>query len=175
MSCTYWQEWYSTCVMRGFFAKKCIFKTILYTIVPQSPKEPVSRNLTNYIHITVFFYRFTAHLGQGFYNLFVQYYSVVCRPSDHTVGRPRAENRTRDGYHENLEFPEQVQVCFMFSFFHKTGLKGQCRTKNMAFYHMRYCFRPKKNYHKRVFTFFQSCVKMWWLKIWPLEVTFPAI
>ena len=44
-----------------------------------------------------FFFRFTAHLGLGFYTLFVQYYSVICRPSDHTVGRPLAENRTRDG------------------------------------------------------------------------------
>ena len=45
----------------------------------------------------IFFFRFTAHLGLGFYNLFVQYYSVICRPSDHTVGRPPAENRTQDG------------------------------------------------------------------------------
>ena len=29
--------------------------------------------------------------------LFIQYYSVTCRPSDHTVGRPRAEIRTRAG------------------------------------------------------------------------------
>ena len=29
--------------------------------------------------------------------LFIQYYSVICRPSDHTVGRPRAEIRTRAG------------------------------------------------------------------------------
>ena len=27
----------------------------------------------------------------GFNTLFIQYYSVICRPSDHTVGRPRAE------------------------------------------------------------------------------------
>ena len=33
----------------------------------------------------------TAHLGLGFNTLFVQYYNVICRPSDHTVGRPRAE------------------------------------------------------------------------------------
>ena len=30
--------------------------------------------------------------------LFIQYYSVICRPSDHTVGRPRAEIRTRAGW-----------------------------------------------------------------------------
>ena len=29
--------------------------------------------------------------------LFIQYYSVICRPSDHIVGRPRAEIRTRAG------------------------------------------------------------------------------
>ena len=29
--------------------------------------------------------------------LFIQYYSVICRTSDHTVGRPRAEIRTRAG------------------------------------------------------------------------------
>ena len=43
------------------------------------------------------FFRFTVHLGLGFYILFVQYYSVICCPSEHIVGRPRAENRTRDG------------------------------------------------------------------------------
>ena len=43
------------------------------------------------------FYRFTAHLGLGFFTFFLQYYSVICRPSDHTVGRPRAEIRTRAG------------------------------------------------------------------------------
>ena len=33
----------------------------------------------------------------GFYYIIhtVQYYSVICRPSDYTVGRPRAEIRTR--------------------------------------------------------------------------------
>ena len=31
-----------------------------------------------------------------FITLFIQYYSVICRPSDHTVGRPRAKIRTRD-------------------------------------------------------------------------------
>ena len=41
-----------------------------------------------------FFIDFTAHLGLGFSTLLVQYYSVICRPSDHTVGRPRAEMRT---------------------------------------------------------------------------------
>ena len=35
---------------------------------------------------------FTAHRA-----LIVQYYSVICRPSDHTVARPQAEIRTRDG------------------------------------------------------------------------------
>ena len=45
--------------------------------------------------VVVFYNRFTAHLDLGFNTLFVQYYSVICRPSDHTVGRPRAEIRTR--------------------------------------------------------------------------------
>ena len=49
------------------------------------------------VYINFFFYRFTAHLGLEIYTLFVQYYSASCRPSDHTVGRPQAENRTRDG------------------------------------------------------------------------------
>ena len=40
------------------------------------------------------FFRFTAHLGLEIYTLFVQFYSASCRPSDHTVGRPGAENRT---------------------------------------------------------------------------------
>ena len=31
---------------------------------------------------------FTVHQGLGFITLFIQYYSAICRPSDHTVGRP---------------------------------------------------------------------------------------
>ena len=37
----------------------------------------------------IFLYRFTARLGLGFNILFVQYCSVICRPLDHTVGRPQ--------------------------------------------------------------------------------------
>ena len=48
------------------------------------------------INYYFFFFEFTAHLGLGFYTLFVQYYSGICHPSDHTVGMPRAENRTWD-------------------------------------------------------------------------------
>ena len=33
----------------------------------------------------IFFFRFQAHLGLGFYTSFVQYYSLICRPSDHTL------------------------------------------------------------------------------------------
>ena len=40
---------------------------------------------------------FTAQRGLGFLYFILQYYSVICRPSDHTVGRPLAKNRTRDG------------------------------------------------------------------------------
>ena len=37
-----------------------------------------------------FFYRFKAHRGLGFFTpQFIQYYIVICRPSDHTVQRPR--------------------------------------------------------------------------------------
>ena len=50
-----------------------------------------------YIYIYFFFFFFTARLGLGLHTLFVQYYSVICCPSDRTVGRPRAEFRTRDG------------------------------------------------------------------------------
>ena len=39
----------------------------------------------------------TAHRGLGFITLFTQYYSALCRPSDHTLGRLRTEIRTRDG------------------------------------------------------------------------------
>ena len=44
-----------------------------------------------------FVFQIYIHLGLGFYTLFVQYYSMICRPSDHTVWRPWAEKRTRDG------------------------------------------------------------------------------
>ena len=50
-------------------------------------------------HFNIFFplfFRFTAHLGLGFHTLFIQYYSVICRPSDHPVGRPQDEIRTWD-------------------------------------------------------------------------------
>ena len=47
-----------------------------------------------YMREGIFFIDFTAHLGLGFSTLLLQYYSVLCRPSDHTVGRPRAEMRT---------------------------------------------------------------------------------
>ena len=42
------------------------------------------------------FFLFTVHLG--FNTLFVQNYSVICRPLDHTVGRPgpRFEPGTAD-------------------------------------------------------------------------------
>ena len=32
-----------------------------------------------------------------FNTLFIQYQSVICRPTNHTAGRPQAEIRTRDG------------------------------------------------------------------------------
>ena len=47
-------------------------------------------------HANIFFFFFKSFYGI-FIILFIQYYSVTCRPSDHTVGRPRAEIRTRDG------------------------------------------------------------------------------
>ena len=38
------------------------------------------------------------YLDVGFYYIiYTVLYSVICRPSDHTVGRLRAENRTRAG------------------------------------------------------------------------------
>ena len=52
------------------------------------------------------FNQLKAHLGIGKdeihrsyveKTLFVQYYSMICRPSEHTVGTPWAENQTRDG------------------------------------------------------------------------------
>ena len=36
-------------------------------------------------------------LGLGFYILFIHYYRVICRSSDHTMGSPLADIRTRDG------------------------------------------------------------------------------
>ena len=41
------------------------------------------------------FFRFTGHLGLGLNALFVQYYSVICRLLDHTVGRPRTQDKRR--------------------------------------------------------------------------------
>ena len=44
------------------------------------------------ISICTYIFFFTAHRG-----LFIHYYSVIWRPSDHTVGRPQAEIRTLEG------------------------------------------------------------------------------
>ena len=51
------------------------------------------------ITIISFFSRFSAHLGVEFYILFVQYYSVICRPSQTTLWGgpgPRFEPGTGD-------------------------------------------------------------------------------
>ena len=40
---------------------------------------------------------------RDFNTLFIQYYSVICRPSVHTVGRPQAEIRTQDGQSRGRE------------------------------------------------------------------------
>ena len=40
---------------------------------------------------------FLALRGLSFISLIIQYYSAICRPSDHTVERTRAEIRTRYG------------------------------------------------------------------------------
>ena len=53
-------------------------------------------------------------LGLGFYILFIHYYRVICRSSDHTMGSPLADIRTRDGLsrsrdtkpHKPPHFPE---------------------------------------------------------------------
>ena len=52
---------------------------------------------TNIVSISEIFISRTTRMLGGFIILFIQYNSVICRPSDHTVGRPRAEIRTRDG------------------------------------------------------------------------------
>ena len=44
----------------------------------------------------IYFFWFQSFYGV-FIILFIQYYNVICRPSDHTVGRPRAEIRTQAG------------------------------------------------------------------------------
>ena len=49
--------------------------------------RPAPQNCLKLFGGIIFFKRFTAHLGLGFFiTLFIQYYSVVCRPSEHTVG-----------------------------------------------------------------------------------------
>ena len=48
--------------------------------------------------------------AQGFNTLVTQYIRVICRPSDHTMGRPRAEIRTRDGDHTSLIDPITVLI-----------------------------------------------------------------
>ena len=50
------------------------------------------------VHLYIFFFC-TVYQGLGFY-YFYYFFSnrVICRPSDHTEGRPRAGNRTRDGW-----------------------------------------------------------------------------
>ena len=65
--------------------------------------------------------------------LYVQYYSVICHPSDHTVGRPRAEIWTRDGqglspqdHHASSSFqinPDPCRIaCFIFPVYYGPDL-----------------------------------------------------
>ena len=45
----------------------------------------------------------------SFIMLFIQYHSVICPPSDHTVGRPRAEIPTRAGRPRGRDFTPRPQ------------------------------------------------------------------
>ena len=47
--------------------------------------------------ILYFFRIYSLPRPRVLYEIFVQYYSETCRPSDHTVGKSWAEIRTRDG------------------------------------------------------------------------------
>ena len=67
----------------------------------------------------MFFLHFYCFFVLFFYNpprpsvfiiLTVQYFSVICRPSDHTVGRSLAEIRTRDGRSTGRHTNENVIV-----------------------------------------------------------------
>ena len=54
----------------------------------------------------------------GFIILFIQYYSMICRPSDHTVGRPRAEIRTRAGRprgRDTTPRPPHLRILFILA------------------------------------------------------------
>ena len=64
------------------------------------PKNPVFVNIlsSTFLCITeaaLELKRFLRIFLLGFIILLIQYYSVICRPSDHTVGRPRAKIRTQ--------------------------------------------------------------------------------
>ena len=61
----------------------------------------------------MFFFRFTAHRGLGFYTLFILYYSVVCRPSD----GPRFELGTGDPEADTTTPPIQYFRCFWYGAF----------------------------------------------------------
>ena len=54
-------------------------------------------NRLNLIKSKNYFFFFQPTQALGFITFFIiQYYSVICRPQDYTVWRPRAEIRTRD-------------------------------------------------------------------------------
>ena len=60
-----------------------------------------------------------------FNTLYIQYYSMICRPSDHTVGRPQAEIRTRDGRSRATRPPHLLMLGFSgtFAFYYMLTLK----------------------------------------------------
>ena len=73
-------------------------------------------NVTNILHYktiqihSVILTLYSPPRARVFITLFVQYYIVIFRPSHHSVGRPGAEIRTREGNTKVLFIPIDLQV-----------------------------------------------------------------
>ena len=73
---------------------RCMFLPVIFKVQSfQWVKLLLSHLAKVKCHTAIFFISFYGFL----YILFIQYNSVICRPSNHTVGRPWAEIRTGAG------------------------------------------------------------------------------
>ena len=102
-----WREWWETDLQterwswREWWEGNCIehsshTKSLVLGARGSTASSSCTSSFKNKLTIIIFFF-FTAHRGLGFRTLLIQFYSVICHPSAHPVGRPQAEIRTRYG------------------------------------------------------------------------------
>ena len=83
---------------------------------------------------SIFFYRLTADRGLGFNTLFLQYYSAICRPSVHTVGRPGPGPRSEPGMGDLEADTLTTRPPHLLWLTCRTKNRGQSETKNVTIF-----------------------------------------